>query len=82
MYNVDMTFQTNLVQLILICKKALTFSKKKSKFLPPCAPKMTKIKPPLGPLIICFIDIGREMVVLHFLLFIVTVWQLCELHTS
>ena len=39
---------------------------------------MTKIKPPLGPLIIIFINIGRKMVALHFLGFYVPVLHLLQ----
>ena len=43
---------------------------------------MTKIKPPLGPLIMFFIDIGREMVALHFSWFSVTVLHLLKNKTD
>ena len=83
LYNVDMTFQNNFDTINFNLQEIFDFFPNNFLiFAPPCAPKMIKIKPPLGPLIICFIDIGRRMVALHFLLFSVTVWQLCELHTS
>ena len=65
LYNVDMTFQNNL--LILNCKRALTCFQIVSSFL---YPKMTEIKPPFGPLII---DIDRQMVPLLFHLFCVII---------
>ena len=78
-----MTFQNKFGTINFNLQKGFDFfSNNFLIFGPPCTPKMTKIKPPFGPRILCFIDIGREIVVQHFLLFIVTVRQLCELHTS
>ena len=72
--------KSGLRQLILICKRALTFSNNFLILPPPptSAPKMTEIKAPFGPLIF-YIDIGREMAALLFYWFCL---QFCSYYST
>ena len=79
LYNVDMIYKNSIdtIDFNLLLRELLLFSNN-FLILAPRAPKMTKIKPPLGPLIISLIDIAKGMLALLFHLFFVTVLQLLQ----